>query len=128
MINPLKYFVADSTTAATDMSVKIVTQWLRTKPGEGASFQFGWDGNVTGSWTIEGTNDQHPVHGVDGNNDVFPAGGYSTPTQPAGSAGTTTIQFVTSNAWHRGVFTPSAGGTGVTPSGNADVYWDKLQY
>lgn len=114
----LVYYEANSATPATDMQVKIVTGWIRTIPGKVVSFQFVWDGNVTGEFTLEGTNDSAPATGLDGNNDVYPAAGYAEPSQPAGVAGSTTIAAIASHAWHRGVFDPSADGAGVTPSGN----------
>jgi len=108
--------------ASATMAGTRVTQWFRTCPGAKVSFQFAWDGNVTGTWTVEGTNDRNPTTGVDtGNIDTYPSSAYSAPSQPAGSANSTTIYFEAANSYQRGRFANSAGGTAVVPSGTADT-------
>lgn len=117
MSTPITYYKADGT-AATDMSVTIYGAWKKTSLREVVSWQLVWNGNVTGTWTIEGTNVNFPEV-TETQVDTYPSSAYSgTPSQPDGSAGSTTIAIAACNSWHRPKFVPSAGGTGVTPSGD----------
>jgi hypothetical protein len=119
---PFTFYDPATGLVSATMAGDRVTQWLRCGPGAKMSFQFAWDGNVTGAWTVEGTNDRAPTSGVDtGNIDTYPSAAYSNPSQPAGSAGSTTIYFEAANSYQRGRFTNSAGGTAVVPSGMAET-------
>lgn len=119
----LRFYLANSTTPATNMAAAIVGQWLRCVPGEVVSMQMAHTGTVSGTWSIEGTNDLTPTDGLDGTVATYPADGYSAPTQPGddGDTGETSIAFEASHAYHRPKFTPSSGGTSATPSGVADT-------
>jgi hypothetical protein len=123
---PFTFYDPATGLVSATMAGTRVTQWFRTGPGAKVSFQFEWDGNVTGTWSVEGTNRRAPTDGVAKGAagtaiDTYPTSAYSAPSQPAGSAGSTTIYFEAANSYHRGTFANSAGGTAVVPSGTAET-------
>lgn len=119
----LRFYLANSTTPATNMAAPIVSQWLRAVPGEVVSLQMTHAGAVVGAWSVESTNDLEPVDGIDGTVSTFPEDGYNAPTQPGGQGdtGETSIAFEATHTYHRAKFTPTSGGASAVPSGMADT-------
>jgi hypothetical protein len=101
---------SDSVTPATDMSVALVSQG-KFSTQLGCAFQFIWPatGSPAGAFGYQLSSDG--IHWDTGSL----ASADQQPTQPAGTANSTTIELPVGkwmSAWIRATYTPSGGGTG----------------
>ena len=110
----LNWFKVSDGTPATDMSVAMVSQPLATTQLK-ISFQFWWPatGSPTGNLGFQESSDQSHW-------DTASLGSADQgPTQPAGTASSTTIDISEFPAtFARATYTPTSGGTGAVLGGN----------
>lgn len=113
----LTFFKASDGTAAVDASVDLVSQWIAGDPGSPISAQVTYGAGITGTFSLEGTNTAPaPAYNSPAATGTGPHS--NTPTQPSGSAGTTSLVGTVLFSFYRVKYARSSGGTGVLPAGS----------
>jgi len=116
METPITYLKASDGTAATDMSVDMVSQWFYCGTKNRVSFQNIWGaGAKAGTFKLQFSDNPNPVYNTTGTD--CPADAMSTPTQPSTAASDNILCVDSLGSFAREYYTATSGGTGVLPTG-----------
>jgi hypothetical protein len=114
MSKALALYKASDGTAATAATVDLVSAWVATKTGQPVSFQATYGATCVGVWKVQGTNAEPPLYNSSAST-LDESCYWSTPTQPNGSAGETSITVSATHDYMRFFYDRTSGGTGVLP-------------
>lgn len=115
MRTQLRWLKASDGSAAVDMQVALVTEWVSVGPKDRPSIQNIWGAGPVGAFSLQFTNVPDPAYSSSACD--YPAAGLGTaPTQPSGAADNAIIAVDAIGQSVRAIYTPTSGGTGLLPT------------